>query len=83
MATIQRINQSIQSNLDSEEILRTLLDASLLTSNATGGWIELYGDSEGKTDLLVSYSKNVEMAEIEELRRRDNAKSRSTRVMAR
>ncbi len=72
LATIQRINQSIQSNLDSEEILRTLLDASLLTSNATGGWIELYGDSEGKTDLLVSYSKNVEMAEIEELRRRDN-----------
>lgn len=28
---------------------------------------QLYGDSEGKTDLLVSYSKNVEMAEIEEL----------------
>lgn len=72
LATIQRINQSIQSNLDSEEILRTLLDASLLTSNATGGWIELYNDNHNKENLLVTYSKNVEMAEIEELRRRDN-----------
>jgi phosphoserine phosphatase RsbU/P len=71
LATIQRINQSIQSNLDPEEILRTLLDASLLTSNATGGWIELY-DDDGKLDLLVTYSKNVEKSEIEELRRRDN-----------
>lgn len=72
LATIQRINQSIQSNLDSEEILRTLLDASLLTSNATGGWIELYNDANHKENLLVTYSKNVEIAEIEELRRRDN-----------
>jgi sigma-B regulation protein RsbU (phosphoserine phosphatase) len=72
LATIQRINQSIQANLDSEEILRTLLDASLLTSNATGGWIELYGEEGKHDDLLVTYSKNVEMVEIEELRRRDN-----------
>lgn len=71
LATIQRINQSIQSNLDPEEILRTLLDASLLTSNATGGWIELH-DEEKEGELQVTYSKNVEMAEIEELRRRDN-----------
>ncbi len=72
LATIQRINQSIQSHLDPEEILRTLLDASLLTSNATGGWIELYGESHKLQDLLVTYSKNVEKTEIEELRRRDN-----------
>ena len=72
LATIQRINQSIQSNLDREEILRTLLDASLLTSNATGGWIELYGDDRDSENLLVTYSKNVEMAEIEELRSRDS-----------
>jgi sigma-B regulation protein RsbU (phosphoserine phosphatase) len=72
LATIQRINQSIQSNLDSEEILRTLLDASLLTSNATGGWIEIYGEDQRPGDLTVTYSKNVEMSEIEELRRRDN-----------
>lgn len=70
--TIRRINQSIQSNLDREEILRTLLDASLLTSNATGGWIELYGDDRDSKNLLVTYSKNVEMAEIEELRSRDS-----------
>jgi phosphoserine phosphatase RsbU/P len=72
LATIQRINQSIQSHLDPEEILRTLLDASLLTSNATGGWIELYGEGHKLQDLLVTYSKNVEKTEIEELRRRDN-----------
>jgi serine phosphatase RsbU (regulator of sigma subunit)/uncharacterized membrane protein len=72
LATIQRINQSIQANLDSEEILRTLLDASLLLSNATGGWIELYGDEPRSKDLLVTYSKNIEKAEIDELRSRDN-----------
>jgi serine phosphatase RsbU (regulator of sigma subunit) len=72
LATIQRINQSIQSNLDSEEILRTLLDASLLTSNATGGWIELYGENDKNGGLTVSYSKNVEMSDIDELRRREN-----------
>ena len=72
LATIQRINQSIQSNLDREEILRTLLDAALLTSNATGGWIELYGGDRAAENLLVSYSKNIEMTEIEELRRRDS-----------
>lgn len=71
LATIQRINQSIQSNLETEEILRTLLDASLLTSNATGGWIETF--REGNVEEgVISYSKNVGQEEIEYLRSRQN-----------
>lgn len=70
LATIQRINQSIQSNLDAEEILRTLLDASLLTSNATGGWIETFPNDNG--DPTISYSKSVAVDEIEYLRGRED-----------
>lgn len=70
LATIQRINQSIQSNLDAEEILRTLLDASLLTSNATGGWIETF--PEDRADARISYSKSVAVEEIEYLRGRED-----------
>ncbi len=71
LATIQRINQSIQSNLETEEILRTLLDASLLTSNATGGWIQTF--PEGKLEEgRLSYSKNVSREEIEYLKSRQD-----------
>lgn len=70
LATIQHINQSIQSNLDEEEILRTLLDASLLTSNATGGWIETFPEEERGS--RISYSKNVAVDEIELLRSRED-----------
>lgn len=72
LATIQRINQSIQANLDSEEILRTLLDASLLTSNATGGWIEVIDTKEGVRVIDIPYLKNVNHEEIERLRERQD-----------
>lgn len=72
LATIQRINQSIQSNLDSQEILRTLLDASLLTSNATGGWIETFSGEPEARRVEISYLKNITHEEIEELRSREN-----------
>lgn len=72
LATIQRINQSIQSNLDSEEILRTLLDASLLTSNATGGWIETFSKKDGTGKTGIPYLKNVDLQEIERLRERED-----------
>lgn len=70
LATIQRINQSIQSNLDAEEILRTLLDAGLLTSNATGGWIETV-DAKGE-HREISYMKNVSREEVKYLRNKED-----------
>jgi len=71
LATIHRINQSIQSNLDAEEILRTLMDAALLTSNATGGWIETFENGDPKTSG-ISYLKQVGLEEIDRLRSREN-----------
>ncbi len=72
LATIQRINQSIQANLDTDEILRTLLDASLLTSNATAGWIETIDSSTKEFKRTLSYSKGVTKEEIEYLRNRED-----------
>ena len=71
LATIQRINQSIQSNLDSEEILRTLLDAALLTSNATGGWIETFQDGDFRR-ITIPYLKQITQEEIDRLQSREN-----------
>lgn len=71
LATIQRINQSIQSNLDSEEILRTLLDAALLTSNATGGWIETFQDGDFRR-TTIPYLKQITLEEIDRLHSREN-----------
>ena len=72
LATIQRINQSIQANLDTDEILRTLLDASLLTSNSTAGWIETIETVDGVRKRTLSYSKGVTKEEIEYLRNRED-----------
>ncbi len=72
LATIQRINQSIQANLDTDEILRTLLDASLLTSNATAGWIETIDSTTREFKRTLSYSKGVTKEEIEYLRIRED-----------
>lgn len=63
LASIQRINHSIQTNLDRTEILRTLLDASLLTSNASGGWIEKISKN-GSTSREVIYAKGLANSEI-------------------
>jgi len=41
VASLNKINQAILSNLNFDEILETLLDASLLVSNASVGWIEV------------------------------------------
>lgn len=71
LATIHRINQSIQSNLDAEEILRTLIDAALLTSNATGGWIETFTEGDHNRSE-ISYLKQITHEEIDRLRSREN-----------
>lgn len=72
LETIQRINQSIQSNLDTDEILKTLLDASLLTSNATAGWIELIEKNGDYSSRIITYSNGVTKEEVEYLRNRED-----------
>jgi serine phosphatase RsbU (regulator of sigma subunit) len=44
IASFNKINQAIQSNLDFTDILETLLNASLLMANARHGWIEMITD---------------------------------------
>lgn len=76
LATIQAINQSIQANLEIDKILKTLMDASWLTSNATGGWIEsLWEAQQGNfnaNNAEIPYFKNITPQEIDELRRSDD-----------
>ena len=67
IASFQQINQSIQSNLDLNEILKTLLDASLLTSNSTAGWIEVPEEGTKPEDFSLKICKNVEQGEISTL----------------
>jgi phosphoserine phosphatase RsbU/P len=76
LASIQRITHSIQTNLDTVEILRTLLDASLLTSNATGGWIEVPDpDNEGNWKKL--YAKSVTDADAAIIHKIENLRERT------
>lgn len=72
ITTLQRINQSIQSNLKVADVLTTLMDASLLTSNATGGWIELIPESGDQSLVEVSYTKNISREEIDTLREKES-----------
>lgn len=39
IANFNKINQAIQGNLEFDEILNTLLDASMLSANAHAGWV--------------------------------------------
>ncbi|MCB9232023.1 MAG: SpoIIE family protein phosphatase [Bacteroidia bacterium] len=73
IASFQRINQSIQANLDLNEILNTLLDASLLTSNSSAGWVEAARKKEGgghEFDRI--HAKHVSKEEVDEIRDRLN-----------
>ena len=67
LASIQQINQSIQSNLDVKEILKTLLDGSLLTSNAGAGWIESVSDNGEVMESEIPFLENIEQKEIKAL----------------
>ncbi|MEM6262142.1 MAG: GAF domain-containing SpoIIE family protein phosphatase, partial [Bacteroidota bacterium] len=52
IASFNRINQAIQSNLDFSDILNALLEASILSSNAHSGWIEIFDeDNNSKVEL--------------------------------
>jgi serine phosphatase RsbU (regulator of sigma subunit) len=54
IVSFNKINQAIQSNLDFSEIINTLLDASLMASNARAGWIEMVGEDDQGAEVRVS-----------------------------
>lgn len=66
IASINKINQAIQSNLDFSDILSTLLDASILLSNARAGWVELKEEykKSGQRPLMTG----ITTAEIQEIK---------------
>lgn len=53
MASFSKINQAIQSNLDFTEIMNTLLDVTMMSSNAKAGWVEQVAENTGKTEITI------------------------------
>ena len=64
IASFQRLTQSVKT--DKKDILVTLLDASLLTSNAAAGWIETDEPFNRQGDSVLS--RNIEDEEMKEVR---------------
>ncbi|MFK7971234.1 MAG: PP2C family protein-serine/threonine phosphatase [Bacteroidia bacterium] len=52
IASFNKINQSIQSNLRREEVLKTTLEASILSSNAEAGWIDRINPDAVPTTIM-------------------------------
>lgn len=52
IASFNKINQSIQSNLRREEVLKTTLEASILSSNAEAGWIDELKEGEVPATIM-------------------------------
>ncbi|MEM7659608.1 MAG: GAF domain-containing SpoIIE family protein phosphatase [Bacteroidota bacterium] len=65
IASFQKINHAIQSNLDFTEIMQTLLDASMMAANARAGWIELLQD-DGEVKLI--HSQRISQGEVKEIK---------------
>ncbi|MEL6672122.1 MAG: SpoIIE family protein phosphatase [Bacteroidota bacterium] len=70
IASFSKINQAIQSNLENSDIMNTLLNAGMLASNASAGWIELMSEEEGRPK--VSIHKKISLQEIRELKAAHN-----------
>lgn len=60
IASFQKINQAIQSNLDFHEIIKSLLDASVMAANAKGAWIEMFDESSGEINISQRHEMNDE-----------------------
>ncbi|MCI4666791.1 MAG: SpoIIE family protein phosphatase [Bacteroidia bacterium] len=67
IASFSNINQAIQSNLDDSEILRNLLNGSIMASNADAGWIELIDRDTGQ--ILVKQEEGIRESERDQLNR--------------
>lgn len=66
IASVQKINQAIQSNLDFTEITNSLLDASLMASNAKAGWLEMLSEITGEAE--IKNNKRISKEEIRTLK---------------
>ena len=66
IVSVQKINQAIQSNLDFTDITNSLLDASLMASNAKAGWLEMISEDTGTPQ--IKNNKRISTEEITELK---------------
>ena len=66
IASVQKINQAIQSNLDFTEITNSLLNASLMASNAKAGWLEMLSEQTGAPE--IQNNKRISKEEISSLK---------------
>jgi serine phosphatase RsbU (regulator of sigma subunit) len=64
IASFNKINQSIQSNLDREEVLKTSLEASILSSNAEAGWIDQVEPGKPPTTIISMQIEDDEVAAL-------------------
>ena len=69
LASFQRIHQSIQSSkLDYDQILNTLLDSSILTSNSSTGWIKVTDPMIVEKGYSLVHHKDINPEEITDLK---------------
>lgn len=66
IASVNKINQAIKSNLDFTEIMNSLLDASLMAAGAKSGWVEMTNGKAGKQE--IKFNKRITSKEITELK---------------
>lgn len=64
IASFNKINQAIQSNLDYADIMNTLLDASVMAANAKAGWIEMISDDTGIPEVRICKTISVQETQI-------------------
>ncbi len=66
IASFNKIHHAIQSNLDFSDIMDTLLNVCLYTSDARGGWVEMWDQKTGTSRVQIA--KRIAMDELSELR---------------
>ena len=66
IASVSKINQAIQSNLDFTDITNSLLDASIMASNAKGGWLEMLNSETGEPEIKIC--KRIPLKEVQDLK---------------
>lgn len=54
IVSFTKINQAIQSNLDFTDLTNSLLNASLMLSNARAGWVEMFEGEAGTPQIKLT-----------------------------
>lgn len=68
IASFNKIKQAIQANLDFSDIMKTLLDASVLTSGAKAGWIEMVQNESEENSPNIELCKGLTLEEVEDIK---------------